>query len=146
MCNPATAVLTQSKRLPLVWDRLRTPVPTWQSLLPETRDPRDCDGRNEDWVVKPALGRVGEDVLIPGVTEARQEKGIRKAVVRHHGLWAAQKRFHIAPVIADGAAWYACVGIYTVGGKAAGTYGRVSRTPLIDSSARDVPILVKEGE
>src|SRR5687768_8503417 len=56
--NPATALLTQSKRLPLLWDRLRTPMTTWRALLPETRHPRDVPWRETDgWVLKPALGR-----------------------------------------------------------------------------------------
>src|SRR5262249_17224449 len=42
LSNPATAVLTQTKRFPLVWDELRTPLPTWRAHLPETRDPRDA--------------------------------------------------------------------------------------------------------
>ena len=58
--NPAYALLTQSKRFPLVWDRLVTGLPTWRRLLPETRDPREVGWRrDEGWVLKPALGRVG---------------------------------------------------------------------------------------
>src|SRR5262249_12702149 len=32
-CNPAYAVLTQSKRFALAWDRLTTPLPHWRALL-----------------------------------------------------------------------------------------------------------------
>src|SRR5262249_20415438 len=39
LCNPGYAVLTQSKRFPLVWDRLLTPVPTWRAMLPDTCSP-----------------------------------------------------------------------------------------------------------
>lgn len=147
VCNPATAVLTQSKRLPLVWDSLRTPVPAWRAFLPETRDPRDCDWHeNDDWVLKPALGRVGEDILIPGATDAKESKTIRKNAKRHPGHWAAQRRFSVMPVGTNGSRLYPCIGVYTINGKAAGAYGRISEKPLINAYARDVAILVKEEQ
>jgi glutathionylspermidine synthase len=144
ICNPGAALLTQSKRLPLVWDRLRTRVPAWRSLLPETRDPRDCPGRNGDWVLKPALGRVGEDVLVPEATTTKDAAQIRKAAARHPGHWIAQKRFSIVAVSAEGTEFFPCIGVYTVDGKAAGLYGRIAEKPLIDSYARDVAVLVEE--
>src|SRR5262249_5529263 len=82
VCNPGQAVLTQSKRFPLVWDRLATPLPTWRSLLPETRSPRDVDGsREEDWVLKPALAHEGHDIGIRGVTEPDDWQRIRRAAL-----------------------------------------------------------------
>ena len=39
VCNPGIAVLTESKRFPLVWDQLSTALPTWRRLLPTTADP-----------------------------------------------------------------------------------------------------------
>ena len=39
-CNHPIALFTQSKRLPLVWDKLGVDVPAWRRLLPETADPR----------------------------------------------------------------------------------------------------------
>ncbi|MGH7719131.1 MAG: glutathionylspermidine synthase family protein [Gemmatimonadaceae bacterium] len=146
LSNPATALLTQSKRFPLVWDELSTPLPTWRALLPETRDPRDCDwqngGRNGDaWVVKPALGRVGEDVGIPGVTDAKEWRKLVRAVKRRPGEWVAQRRFHALPLDVEGSEAYPCVGVYTVDGRAAGAYGRLGRRALINWKARDVAIL-----
>jgi hypothetical protein len=39
--NPPTAVIAESKRLPLAWKDLPLLMPTWRQLLPETADPRD---------------------------------------------------------------------------------------------------------
>jgi glutathionylspermidine synthase len=39
MSNPASAILIQSKRFPLVWNELDTPLSTWRSLLPRTSAP-----------------------------------------------------------------------------------------------------------
>jgi glutathionylspermidine synthase len=63
-CNHPAALLTQSKRLPLVWDKLDTPVDTWRKLLPETAEPRKVDLMDDSWILKPSLGRVGEDITI----------------------------------------------------------------------------------
>ena len=144
LVNPATALLTQSKRFPLVWDRMRTPLPCWRRLLPETRDPRDTDWRRDDgWVVKPALGRVGDAIGLAGVTPQREWRVIRRGVRWFPRHWVAQKRFAAVPVDGPDGAIFPCFGVYTVGGRAAGVYGRIASTPLINHLARDVAILVR---
>jgi glutathionylspermidine synthase len=141
--NPATALLTQSKRFPLTWDLLRTPMPAWRALLPETRDPRDVRWQgNNDWVLKPALGRVGEDVAIVGVTPAQESTRIAGEVSRHPSHWIAQRRFAATPLIAGAAQYYPGIGVYTVNGRAVGAYGRLAERPLIDARARDAAVLI----
>lgn len=44
--NPPGALLTQSKRFPLIWDLLDTPLPTWRRLMPETVEPRRVLSQN----------------------------------------------------------------------------------------------------
>jgi glutathionylspermidine synthase len=145
--NPAAALLTQSKRLPLVWDRLSTPLPTWRQLLPETRDPREVRWRREEgWVLKPALGRVGDLVGISGATEAKEWKSIRSGVRWAPRHWVAQRRFVAVPMAAPEGDVYPCLGVYTVDGRAAGVYGRASARPRIDHLARDVAVLIVEEE
>jgi hypothetical protein len=141
--NPASALLTQSKRFPLTWEALRTPVPTWRALLPETRDPRHVTwhGRDE-WVLKPALGRVGEDVLIGGVTPPQEAKRIARDVRRHPSHWIAQRRFAATPMRVGASERYPSIGVYTVNGRVAGAYGRIADMPLIDARARDAAVLI----
>lgn len=142
--NPAAALLTQSKRLPLIWDRLHTPMPTWRALLPETRHPRDVSRQElEDWVLKPALGRVGDGIGIRGITPPRQWRKIVRAARFFPRSWIAQRRFEATPVETSDGAAHPCVGVYTVDGRAAGAYGRIARMPLIDWRARDVPVLLR---
>jgi glutathionylspermidine synthase len=140
--NPATALLTQTKRFPLLWDVLRTPLPTWRSLLPETRDPRDlrslADGA---WVLKPALGRVGEDIALFGVTSAKDATRIARAAARHPAHWIAQRRFVPLALRVDAQEMFPCFGVYTVDDRVCGVYGRVGRRPLIDGQAMDVAIM-----
>ena len=140
-CNPATALLIQSKRFPLVWDQMTTALSTWRQALPETHDPREVDWRHDgagDWVLKPALGRVGDGVGIAGATEEKDWKTIHRAVRRHPEDWVAQRRFEALPQ----GGLFPCIGVYTVDGRAAGAYGRAAGRPLIDHRAQDVAVLI----
>lgn len=142
LSNPATALLTQTKRFPLVWDRLTTPLPTWRALLPETRDPRDVAWQNLDWVIKPALGRIGEDIGMAGVTPPTELAELSRHARRHPVEWVAQRRF-VPLSLADPVTeepLYPCIGVYTVDARAVGAYGRIARQPLIDWRAQDAPV------
>lgn len=144
--NPATALLTQSKRFPLVWDRLETPLPAWRRLLPETLDPRDSGWRRNPggWVVKPSLGRVGDGIGLVGATPEKDWKLIRRAIRFGPRWWAAQRKFTAVPLKVAGEEVYPCFGVYTIDGRAAGAYGRVARTPIINHLAQDAAVLVQE--
>ncbi|HEX3128461.1 MAG TPA: glutathionylspermidine synthase family protein [Thermoanaerobaculia bacterium] len=142
--NPASALLPQSKRFPLVWDRLATSLPTWRRLLPETRDPREVPWRTDGgWVLKPALGRVGDGIGLAGVTPEKEWKQIRRELLFGGRWWAAQQRFEAVPMKVDGESFYPCVGVYTIDGRAAGGYGRVARRPIVNHLAQDVAVLVE---
>jgi glutathionylspermidine synthase len=139
-------MLTQSKRFPIVWDEMKTSLPLWRRLLPETRDPRTVvDKPVAGWIVKPAFGRVGESIAIGGVTPKPEMEKAWKHARRHPEDWIIQRRFEIEPVATDdNTRWYPCVGVYTVNGKAAGVYGRMSNQPVINSTAPDVAVLIGE--
>jgi len=146
-CNPAYAVLTQSKRFPLVWDKLSTPLPTWQTLLPTTLSPCDLAGEKEEgWVLKPALGHEGFNVGIRGVSEPEDWQSIRQAARKDPGAWAMQQRFEILPLATPDGPMYPCLGIYVIDGKVAGAYGRLASRPLIDDRSRDVVVLIPKGQ
>jgi glutathionylspermidine synthase len=142
--NPATALLTQSKRTPLIWDHLATSLPTWRALLPETRDPREVRWtEGEEWIIKPALGRVGEDVGIPGLSSAADWTRMRKQCARHPEHWVAQRRFIAAPAELGNSTVYPCIGVYTVDDRVVGAYGRLATRALVDGRAADAAVLVE---
>ncbi len=142
LCNPGSALLTQSKRLPLVWDQLGCQMETWRELLPETVDPRSVDWRgSEEWVMKPALGRVGDMVGVAGATRAEDWGAIRRWAFWHPRHWVAQRRFWAVPADWEGGAVFPCLGGDTVGGRGRGGDGRVARRALIDHAAQDVAVL-----
>lgn len=142
LSNPATAILTQSKRFPLVWDALGLEMPTWRRLLPDTRDPRHVRWRGQrDWILKPALGRVGEGVGIADATDAAEWKKIQRSATWWPGHWVAQRRFDTTSIDATAPASFPCLGVYTVDGLVVGAYGRTAPRPLIDGRAADAAVL-----
>jgi hypothetical protein len=142
--NPGTAAITESKRFPLLWDELATPVPAWRSLLPETRDPRQAPWCDDDgWLVKSAYCNTGDRVVIRSTVSPKQWRSASRSVRCWPGSWVAQRRFATVPVDSPGGPVYPCLGIYTIDGRAAGVYGRYSFTPVVDFSAVDVAVLVE---
>jgi glutathionylspermidine synthase len=140
--NPSTAILTQTKRVPIVWNEINTPIPTWRRLLPDTRDPRTVRRRGDpDWILKPALGRVGEGVGMMEALTPREQRAIRRAAWLWPGHWIAQRRFRTVPIDTVAGPVYPCLGVYTVGTRVAGAYGRIACRPLIDSRALDTAVL-----
>jgi glutathionylspermidine synthase len=144
LSNPGSSIILQSKRFSLIWDELRTDLSVWRELLPETYELSEIGTSvDESWVLKPALGRVGEGVGIRGITPADNfQKIVREANRRPH-TWVAQERFSILPLRADSGEKYPCIGVFTIGGKAAGFYGRISDSPIITQDAQDAAVLVK---
>lgn len=147
MSNPATALLTQSKRFPLTWPDLRTALPTWKTLLPQSLSPREVpNASTDDWVFKPIFGRVGEDILMPGVSDSVAQQKLHREIARRPEDWVAQRRFDSVPAESPVGARHACLGVFTVDSRAAGIYGRISAKPLIDQDAQDIAVLIRPQE
>jgi glutathionylspermidine synthase len=150
--NHPSALLVQSKRLPLIWDRLSADTTRWRELLPETRSP-DWTGikRSGEWVYKPAFGRVGDGITIREAMSRKERHLIEAAAIMSPKRWVMQRRFNSRPLAAaDGTSRHVCIGGFVVDGRFAGFYGRMSIRPRIDQYACDVPVLVgqtaDEGE
>jgi glutathionylspermidine synthase len=147
MSNPGTSILITSKRFPLVWEELETEVPTWRAMIPETRSPSELGGTaGRGWVLKSVYGRVGREVAIAGISSGRgYREAARKAKKNPEG-WVAQRRFEMQAVETERGKRHVCLGIYTVDGKAAGAYARMSKTALVDQNAQDVAVLLRGGK
>ncbi len=143
--NPGSSLVVESKRFPLVWPLLPYPLPTWRALLPETRTPHLRDGlaSSPEWVLKPAFGNNGDDVLM-GRASPRLSERLQRGVARlRSGLWVEQRRFHVTAISTPVGPMYPCLGVYTVNGRAAGIYGRLARGAVIDYQAIDVAVLTE---
>jgi hypothetical protein len=144
VCNPGIALLAESKRFPLIWDQLETPLPTWRALLPETRDPRHAPWqRDPDWLLKAAFGNNGDAVIDRQFNTRRDWRKIALAVKCWPRDWVVQRRFAPVPIETPDGPRYPCLGVYTVNGRFAGIYGRIAAKPFIDYAAIDVAVLLR---
>ena len=147
VANPAMALISESKRFPLVWDQLSTPLPTWRALLPETRDPRAAPWTRDDgWLLKSALCNTGDTVNVRELMRPSQWLRTQLAVRFNPGHWIAQRRFDSVPVSTPIGPRHICVGVYTVNGRASGAYARSSEGPIIDFAAADVALLLEDDD
>ncbi len=147
VANPGLAILSESKRLPLLFDRLGLPLRAWRKLLPETRDPRDAPWHSDErWLLKAAFSNTGDAVLSCDTTPRRQWLATQIDAVLRPRSWVAQRRFETLPIDTPIGLRYPCVGVYVVNGQACGAYGRLAPTPIVRYDATDVAVLVeKEG-
>ena len=136
-CNHPVALLTQSKRLPLVWDELNVEVDTWKKLLPKTKCFSSLTSL-KGFILKPAFGRVGEGINIPKTLSTKEDLDIKSAAKYNPSQWVAQEMFESTPI--NGL--HLNLGVFVVDGKFAGLYARGSEKPRIDSEASEMPVLV----
>lgn len=145
-CNHPVAIFAQSKRFPFVWDILEQngiDMSTWRALLPDTIEVKDAKGK-EGYIYKPVYGRVGENISIKESCTPEEYKMIMKEVQLLPKTYIAQKRFDSRPLLGkNNEEYHVCLGSYTVDGKHAGFYARISDTPRIDSNAADIPVLIE---
>ena len=141
--NPAISAVSESKRLGLCLDRVLTRTETFQRLLPECREPAEIAGEpKEDWVLKATYSNTGDEVhLGTDMTTGHWSKLLAKAQREPH-RWVAQRRFETLSLSSASGEVKPCVGVFVIGGQAAGAYVRLSRTQVTDAYAQDAPIFL----
>ena len=142
IANPGFAIISESKRFPLVLDHLSARTDTLKAFFPETRDLGEVSWQGDDtWVLKRAFSNCGDGVVIhPLLTEADWDAE-RRRILRRPKDWVAQKRFESIPLRTFTGPLYICFGVYTIDGRMAGIYGRAGVRPLIDYQAVDIAVL-----
>ena len=69
-----------------------------------------------------------------------------KDVKKNPKNYLAQKKFISKPVLDENKnEFHVCLGSYTVDGKHAGYYARISKKPRIDSDAADIPVIIERS-
>ena len=114
----------------------------WKKLLPKTTKVNFTTNL-EEYIYKPVWGRVGEKIAIKDSCSNEEYNEILKDVRKHKKRYILQKKFISKPVVFEGCNYHVCLGSYTVDGKHAGFYARVSRKTRIDSDAIDVPVIIE---
>ncbi len=147
-CNHPVAIFAQTKRFPLIWEKLEAngiDLSTWKELLPETKEVKKIN-ISDEYIYKPACGRVGEKISIKEACIDDEYEKIIKDVKKHPKQYLVQKKFKSKPLISEeGEEFHVCLGSYSVDGAAAGFYARISKTPRIDSNAADIPVLIERS-
>ena len=148
-CNHPIAIFAQTKRFPLIWKKLEEngiKLDTWEKLLPDTIEVKKAKGK-KDYIYKPACGRVGEKIAIKEACSNDEYKKILKDVKRHPNNYLAQKKFISRPLQGiNNEKFHVCLGSYTVDGKHAGFYARISEKTRIDSDAKDIPVVIERSK
>jgi hypothetical protein len=86
---------------------------------------------------------VGAGISIKGAVSEKERQRIERAARRSNRSWIAQRLFNSSPLKAPGGEeFHICIGVFTVDGRAAGFYARLSSLALIDEKAQDVPVLI----
>ena len=143
--NPGSALLTESKRFPLAWDRMSSQTTTWRTLLPECCDPVNARWRGGDeWVLKATFSNTGDEVHLRESMNREAWTKLCRVVERRPEHWIVQRRFEATPVDSDAGPVYPCIGVYTIDGRASGVYSRASIGEVTDYAAMDVALLIEE--
>ena len=145
-CNHPISIYAQSKRFPFVWNDLEKAginMDTWRSLLPETVKVKDL-GLPQGFIFKPVYGRVGERISIEEACKGDEYIKILQDVKKHPKQYLAQRKFQSMPLKYDNEEYHICIGSYTIEGKHAGYYARMSPYPRIDSYSADIPVLIEK--
>ncbi|MDB5294936.1 MAG: hypothetical protein JWO31_919, partial [Phycisphaerales bacterium] len=117
VANPGIGAVVESKRFPLAWPALRTPLDAWRALLPETRDPRGrLPGDPDGWLLKGTFSNTGDAVVNRQWTTAGAWRRARWTARLRPLAWAAQRRFEARMIPTPDGPRHACVGVYTVDG------------------------------
>jgi hypothetical protein len=145
VCNPASALLGESKRLPALFDELDTAMPAWRELVPCTRraDVRWANPSRQ-WVLKRSYSNNGDDVVCRSWSRKHEYAWALAHALLAPAEWSAQARFETQLIATPAGPMRPCIGVYVVNGQACGLYGRLSTQPVIDFRAVETAVLVEE--
>ncbi len=150
-------VFTQSKfAFARVWDRLAAQELTPEERefvlrhVPETRDVLDVPrgallADRASWVVKRAMGRVGDEVFVGQLIEGDRWLELLEEVIVHAGVgerWIAQRFVPQLPVPTPWGDRLVTLGAYVADGRFAGYFARVTPRSHVSHEALCVPVFV----
>jgi hypothetical protein len=145
VANAGSAVLTESKRFPLVWPDLKTSLLRWRELLPETADPLAVPWRRGDeWLLKRTWSNTGDHVCSRAWMAPKPWARVAWDATLRPGRWVAQRRFETQPIPTPLGERFPCLGIYAIDGVACGVYARLSAGPVVDFAACDAALLLED--
>ena len=133
--NPTISAISENKRFPLLFrDAKTSPLERPRARVPR---PREISAEWDTWVPEASYSNTGDRVLIVGdLTRKQREQAIRRA--QHNPFeWVAQRRFATLALETRRGPVFPCVGVFVVGGRAAGAYVRRSSLQLPRRRSRE---------
>jgi glutathionylspermidine synthase len=143
--NPTISAISESKRFPLLVRDSKS-CPTWNTLVPECRDPREISADWDAWVLKASYSNTGDRVLLVGDLPRKQREHAIRRAQRQASKWVAQRRFTTMALETRRGPVFPCVGVFVVSGRAAGAYVRLSTHQVTDGAALEAPLLIDRNE
>ncbi len=141
--NPALCVISESKRLPLSFSFLNSGCETLIELLPKCIEPREIPANmRENWVLKAAYANTGDAVFIGAETTERDWNRLLRRAQQRPSEWIAQEKFDTLTLQSEQGVIRPCIGVFVIGGRAAGAYVRLSRTQVTDAYALEAPLFI----
>lgn len=113
--------------------------------------PSEAEGlatAKDDWVLKRALGRVGDEVFVGRLFPANEWTSIVEAVtkaVAGGDVWIAQRYVPQRTVSTPGGERYLTLGIYVMGDKTLGAFARLTPSSHASHDALVVPAFLERG-
>jgi hypothetical protein len=120
--------------------------------VPETHDVRDVDRQalaeeRSHWVIKRALGRVGEEVFVGALADPAEWIAIIDDVLRFRQrgeVWIAQRFVKQRPIPTPWGDRYVTLGAYVLDGAFVGYFARVTPHSHAGPDALVVPVFVED--
>ena len=141
--NPALSVISESKRLPLIFPFLTSTSAVCRALFASCLDPRDLSlGMQEKWVLKAAYANTGDHVYLGSEIHSSVWKKLLRVAQKHPEQWVVQERFETISLSSSLGSVKPCVGVFVIGGRAAGAYVRLSHTQITDAYALEAPLFI----
>jgi len=152
MYNPLTRLISQSK---MIFSILKDSSLLTESdrksvapFLPDThffdkKDQQQLQGEKDDWVLKEAFGRMGDNVCVGKLLSQQNWNKALKAATKKEWKFLIQKFFDVKPLRFACGDLYPAIGAYVINGRFAGYYSRASAKPFLTHEAYYVPTLVK---
>jgi len=141
--NPALSVISESKRLPLIFPSLASPSAACRELFPTSVDPRVLTrAMQEKWVLKAAYANNGDHVYLGSELTQRDWEKLLRIAQRNPERWVAQQRFETIDLPSASGPLKPCLGLFVIGGQGAGAYVRLSATQKTDAFALEAPLFI----
>jgi len=141
--NPSLSVISESKRLPLIFPLLASSSAVCREIFASCADPRDVTRpTQEKWVLKAAYANTGDHVYLGSELRPSHWRKLLRVAQRYPEQWVLQERFETISLSSTFGSVKPCLGIFVIGGRAAGAYVRLSHTQITDAFALEAPLFI----